>query len=359
MEPSKKEKKSKITVFISAHASDFLKTPINGAIIIDGKYNIDQINTNIRMVSYAGKTCCVSFSKSKENSSTTIESLKSIKDNIQKFKDEQPENESTYDMLNYIANSQRESYKSDVFDDIPKHKSNAKTKISFFDFEKTEECLITNQHLQIVTPFIEQEFKFYDRLHSYTSPDHDSLGIYVLDIQNPPDPSTGKITLHPGNIIKDILEPTGKTKFLSFGSLYEDYNESKHEIEERFPQTNFNPKIEVKKIRLSRLIDYLTQDCGFEIVNIIHKACRAFRTEDFFTPTVSPTVNPTLIIEKVIPYMNDINEKEIETRNRIDKSFGGKTKTKNNKKNIHHKKNQKNITKKKVKISKHRKCKKV
>ena len=57
--------------------------------------------------------------------------------------------------------------------------------------------------------------------------------------------------------------------------------------------------------------------------------------------------------------MNDINEKEIETRNRIDKSFGGKTKTKNNKKNIHHKKNQKNITKKKVKISKHRKCKKV
>jgi len=55
MEPSKKEKISKITVFISAHASDFLKTPINGAILVDGKYNIDEINTNIRMVSYAGK----------------------------------------------------------------------------------------------------------------------------------------------------------------------------------------------------------------------------------------------------------------------------------------------------------------
>ena len=184
MEPSKKEKKSKITVFISAHASDFLKTPINGAILVDGKYNIVQINTNIRMVSYAGKTCCVSFfgSASDNNSSTTIESLKSIKDNIQKFKDEQPENESTYDMLNYIADSQRESYKSDVFPKIQRHKSNAKTKISLFDFEKTEECLINNQHLQIVTPFIEQEFKFYDRLNSYKSPDHDSLGIYVLDI---------------------------------------------------------------------------------------------------------------------------------------------------------------------------------
>ena len=350
MEPSKKEKKSKITVFISAHGLDFLKTPINGAILIDGKYNIDQINTNIRMVSYAGKTCCVSFgSASDNNSSTTIESLKSIKDNIQKFKDEQPENESTYDMLNYIANFQRESYKSDVFPKIQRHKDNAKTKISFFDFEKTEECLINNQQLQIVTPFIEQEFKFYDRLHSYTSPDHDSLGIYVLDIQNPPDSSTGKITLHSGDIIKDILEPTGKTKFFSFGSKYEDYNPSIHDVELKFLQTNFDPKVEEKKIRLSRFIDYLTQDCGFEIVNIIHNACRSFRTDEFATPTVSPTVNPSLIIEKVIPYMNDINEKEKETRNRIDKSFGGKTKTKNNKKNIRHKKKSKKYNQKKSK----------
>ena len=52
--------------------------------------------------------------------------------------------------------------------------------------------------------------------------------------------------------------------------------------------------------------------------------------------------------------MNDINEKEKETQDKIDKRFGGKTKTKNNKKNIRHKKNQKNITKK-TKISKHRK----
>lgn len=280
--------------------------------------------------------------------------MKSIKYNIQKFKDEQPENESTYDMLNYIADSQRESYKRFVFHKIQRHKSSAKTKISFFDFEKTEECLNNNQHLQIVTPFIEQEFAFYDRLHSYKSPDNDSLGIYVLDIQNPPDPSTGKITLHSGKIIKDILEPTGKTIFLSFGSDYEDYNESKHEIEELFLQTNFDPKVEIKKIRLSRLIDYLTQDCGFEIVNIIHKACRAFRKDEFVSPMVSPTKNPSLIIEEVIPYMNDINEKEEKTQEKIDKRFGGKTKTKNNKKNIRHKKNQKNITKKN-KISKHRK----
>ena len=287
------------------------------------------------MVSYAGKTCCVSFGSAYDNnSSTTIEYLKSIKDNIKKFKDEQPENESTYDMLNYIADSQRESYKSFVFPNIQKHKSNAKTNIGKFDFEKTEECLINNQHLQIVTPFIEQEFKFYDRLHSYILPDHDSLGIYVLDIQNPPDPSTCKITLHSGDIIKDILEPTGETKFLSFGSLYEDYKESKHDEELNFLQTNFDPKVEVKKIRLSRLIDYLTQDCGFEIVNIIHKACRAFRTDEFVSPTVSPTLNPTLIIEKVIPYMNDINEKEEKTQEKIDKRFGGKTK------NIRHKKNQ-------------------
>lgn len=353
MEPSKKEKKSKITVFISAHASDFVKTPINGAILVDGKYNIDEINTNIRMVSYAGKTCCVSFSRSEENSSTTIESLKSIKDNIQKFKVEQPENESTYDMLNYIADSQRESYKSFVFPKIPKHKSNAKTKISFFDFEKTEECLNNNQHLQIVTPFIEQEFEFYDRLHSYTSPDHDSLGIYVLDIQNPPDPSTVKITLHSGKIINDFLEPTGKTKFLSFDTVYEDYNPSIHDKESQFLQHKFNPKVEVKKIRLSRLIDYLTQDCGFEIVNIIHKACRVFRTDEFASPTISPTKNPSLIIEEVIPYMNDINEKEKKTQEKIDKHFGGKTK------NIRHKKKQKTYATRKTKINKHRKCKKV
>ena len=262
-------------------------------------------------------------------------------------------------MLNYIADSQREKYKDFAFPVVQKKKSNAKSDMCKFDFEKTEKCLSDNQHLQIVTPFIEQEFKFYDRLHSYILPDHDSLGIYVLDIQNPPDSSTGKITLHSGDIIKDILEPTGKTKIFAFGSKYEDYNPSIHDVELKFLQTNFNPKIEVKKMHLSRLIEYLTQDCGFEIVNIIHKACRAFRTDEFVSPTVSPTLNPTLIIEKVIPYMNDINEKEKETQKKIDKSFGGKTKTKNNKKNIHHKKNQKNITKKKVKISKHRKCKKV
>jgi hypothetical protein len=42
-------------------------------------YNIDEINTNIRILPYAGRTCCVFFSKCDNNSSTTIEILNSIK----------------------------------------------------------------------------------------------------------------------------------------------------------------------------------------------------------------------------------------------------------------------------------------
>jgi hypothetical protein len=126
-ETTTEEKKSKITVFISAHASDFLKSPINGAKLIDGKYNIDEINTNIRILPYAGRTCCVSFSKCDNNSSTTIETLNLIKDDMNKFKKENPENESTYDMLNYIADSQREKYKDFAFPVVQKKNLTQKT----------------------------------------------------------------------------------------------------------------------------------------------------------------------------------------------------------------------------------------
>ena len=104
---------------------------------------------------YAGRTCCVFFSKCDNNSSTTIEILNSIKDDMNKFKRENPENESTYDMLNYIGDSQREKYKDFAFPVVQKQKSNAKSDMCKFDFEKTEECLSDNQHLQIVTPFID------------------------------------------------------------------------------------------------------------------------------------------------------------------------------------------------------------
>ena len=320
-ETTTEEKKSKITVFISAHASDFLKSPINGAKLIDGKYNIDEINTNIRILPYAGRTCCVSFSKCDNNSSTTIETLNSIKDNMNKFKRENPENESTYDMLNYIADSQREKYKDFAFPVVQKKKSNAKSDMCKFDFEKTEKCLSDNQHLQIVTPFIDQNYKFYDRMHSYILPNQDSLGIYVLDIQNPPEHSH----LRSDTIINDILKPTGETKILAFGS-YEDANNFNQYELDFLP----NPPIEVKRIFLSELIDYLTNVCGFEIVNIIHIACRTFRPSDFASQA------------EVIPYMDDINAKESETRSKINRSLGGKSKTKQKK---NKKKNKKTIRK--------------
>jgi hypothetical protein len=252
--------KSSITVLINSHGEDLLTKPIVA-------------NKNVRILSYAGKTGCVGFN------GLTTDKLPSLIRIIEKFKDENPENESTYCMLKYIADAERDDYKTSALSSISKYNKLTEVPMYLQEYQRTQSFLENNNYLSIITPIIDQKYTFYDKRHSFSKTNDNDFGIYVLDVKNAKDiglkpGSRGDSRLKPGSIIKDILIPNGTEKVLDFdNNTYIDAD--KLSVQE----LSFRTIVTVKQVLLSELIHYLMVDNGFDIVNIVHKTCR---TSDIF-----------------------------------------------------------------------------
>jgi hypothetical protein len=268
---------STISVFINCHGEDILNKPLT-------------INPNVRMLSYAGKSCCLSFLNV-----STLDALNSIS----QIFDANTLNSSTYNILQQIADAEREKYKETALKSIKHKLLKEKNPAYINEFTRTKTCLESNLNLKITTPVIDQKYKFYDILHSF-SPDNLELGIYVLDVRNP----SSKTCLTKGFIIKHLMKYMGKQQ------VYSNIEKKYKDIEHCSPQEiTFGDVENVQEILLSELLNYLIVENGFDVVNIIHKTCRT--TDDFVE---------TLMLETI--------DKETAESRLIDQSAGGKIKKK-------------------------------
>lgn len=267
---------STISVFVNCHGEDILNKPL-------------EINPNVRMLSYAGQSCCLSFS------CPIVDALPSL---IHTF-ETNASNPSTYNILEQIANEERPKYKETSLYSIQHKLSKEKNPAYINEYTRTKTCLESDLNLQITTPVIDQKYKFYDRLHSF-SPDKLKLGIYVLDVRNP----SLKTSLIKGFIISHLM------KYMRKQRVYNHIDKKYKDIEHCSPdEINFGDVENIQEVLLSELLNYLIVENGFNVVNIIHKTCRT-----------TPNFNETLMLETI--------QKENDASNSIDQSAGGKIKKK-------------------------------
>jgi hypothetical protein len=170
-----------------------------------------------------------------------------------------------------------------------------------------------NNNLQIISPVIDQKYKFYDH-RRLLIPGKLIFGVYVLHIENPSE----KNKLNVDEIIGEpLMRYNGKQRVWSdIDKLYKDIEKCSPE------EISFGNVVEIKEILLSELLSYLIEENGFDIVNIIHNTCRT-----------TPKFNEEL--------MEAVKLKERELISSIDINQGGKSRKRKTKRKTKRKKTKK------------------
>ena len=279
------QKKSKIIIYIYSHGEDILDKPLTP-------------NPNVRMLTYAGESCCldVAFGDGPEK-------LNSIKESIKTFL-RSSEPVTTYDILRQIGDSEKSTYNKKALAFLKTKKEKMPNidlindSLYIGEIDRTIKCLEENNNLQIISPVIDQKYKFYDH-RRLLIPRELIFGVYVLYIENPSE----KNKLNVDEIIGEpLMRYKGKQRVWSdIDKLYKDIEKCSPE------EIAFGSVVEIKEMLLSELLSYLIEENGFDIVNIIHNTCRT-----------TPKFNEEL--------METVKLKERELTSLIDIKQGGKNK---------------------------------
>ena len=331
--------KSKITLFIRCHGADM-------------PHNKIVSDPSVRILSQAGKFGCWGFFNN-----ISLDQIKLWIEDYRVFNLQNSEN--TYEILKYIQDcfkkeSDRqigETWKETNLTDTDNDQllKGSKT-INYIQSSHTEKTRKSNEDWQIYTPIMDHEYNFTDKRHR-------DQGIFIVDIKDKPESCKLEVDddllINIGRIgIKNKFKNRLLNDFFKENSIFDDDEKRKQILLTLYSKLNIihlvdyvinlnepdlleilgQPifdKISViirakyldleykgevlqmeyhGKVLQSKLIKFL-KDQGFDIINIIDKSCRAYGS----------------IMSK--DQFAEINAKEDQASDSIDKTQGGKKQT--------------------------------